>query len=114
MTIWRNCDGVTRRDCLQLGLGALLGGGLTGALRSHGPSAGGGRQAAAGGQLYPDLDGRRADALRDVGPQAGCTGRDSRRIRGHPDEAAGSVFLAIPAAAGIAGRPDRRHPLDPP
>jgi hypothetical protein len=37
----RNCAGVTRRDCLQLGLGALLGGGLASALRakSSGPGA---------------------------------------------------------------------------
>ena len=33
MTIRRNCDGMSRRDCLQLGLGALLGGGLVHALR---------------------------------------------------------------------------------
>ena len=31
-----NCNGVTRRDCLQLGLGALLGGGLVTALRAAG------------------------------------------------------------------------------
>jgi hypothetical protein len=29
----RNCEGVSRRDCLKLGLGALFGGGLTDALR---------------------------------------------------------------------------------
>jgi len=29
-----NCNGVTRRDCLQLGLGALLGGGLASAIRA--------------------------------------------------------------------------------
>jgi len=28
-----NCAGVTRRDCLRLGLGALAGGGLARALR---------------------------------------------------------------------------------
>src|SRR5262245_1822825 len=33
MPVRTNCDGVTRRDCLQLGLGALLGGGLAHALR---------------------------------------------------------------------------------
>jgi hypothetical protein len=31
--IHRNCEGMTRRDCLQLGLGALFGGGLVHALR---------------------------------------------------------------------------------
>ncbi len=31
-----NCEGVSRRDCLQLGLGGLLGGGLVGALRARG------------------------------------------------------------------------------
>src|ERR687893_517946 len=35
MAIRRNCSGVTRRDCLQLGLGALLGGGLANALRAR-------------------------------------------------------------------------------
>lgn len=32
MTIHRNCQGMARRDCLKLGLGSLLGGGLTSAL----------------------------------------------------------------------------------
>src|SRR6187551_2955298 len=30
----RNCEGIARRDTLKLGLGALLGGGLVGALRA--------------------------------------------------------------------------------
>ena len=30
-----NCEGATRRDCLQLGLGTLMAGGLTGALRAR-------------------------------------------------------------------------------
>jgi hypothetical protein len=34
MSWHRNCAGHTRRDCLKLGLGALLGGGLAGALRA--------------------------------------------------------------------------------
>ncbi len=34
-----NCAGVTRRDCLQLGLGTLLGGGLVTALRARGIAA---------------------------------------------------------------------------
>ena len=33
MTTHTNCQGMTRRDCLRLGLGALLGGGLAHALR---------------------------------------------------------------------------------
>ncbi|VTS05788.1 DUF1501 domain-containing protein [Tuwongella immobilis] len=33
MTLHRNCAGLTRRDCLQLGLGGLLGTGLTDLLR---------------------------------------------------------------------------------
>jgi hypothetical protein len=32
MTVQRNCEGVRRRDCLKLGLGALMGGGLASAL----------------------------------------------------------------------------------
>lgn len=45
MSIYRNCQGITRRDCLQLGLGALAGGGLVNLLRLQAqaaPSAGGG------------------------------------------------------------------------
>lgn len=34
-THWRNCEGISRRDCLQLGLGGLIAGGLTGALRAQ-------------------------------------------------------------------------------
>ena len=34
MPTWKNCAGVTRRDCLQLGLVTLLGGGLATALRA--------------------------------------------------------------------------------
>lgn len=34
-----NCNGVSRRDCLRLGLGGLLGGGLVGALRAQGGDA---------------------------------------------------------------------------
>jgi hypothetical protein len=36
MSVWTNCAGVSRRDCLQLGLGALFGGGLAHALRLRG------------------------------------------------------------------------------
>lgn len=39
MAIRKNCEGTTRRDCLQLGLGGLLAGGLTGALRSAAATA---------------------------------------------------------------------------
>ena len=35
----RNCSGVSRRDCLQLGLGTLLGGGLASALAARGFAA---------------------------------------------------------------------------
>src|SRR5437868_9203699 len=33
MATWTNCAGISRRDCLRLGLGALTGGGLAHALR---------------------------------------------------------------------------------
>jgi hypothetical protein len=39
MTIRRNCDGTTRRDCIQFGIGGLLGGGLVNTLRARGESA---------------------------------------------------------------------------
>lgn len=39
MTTHRNCEGFSRRDCLHLGLSALIGGGLTGALRLRAQAA---------------------------------------------------------------------------
>ncbi len=39
MPTWKNCNGVSRRDALQLGLGTLLGGGLVTALRARGFAA---------------------------------------------------------------------------
>jgi len=36
MASHRNCEGMKRRDCLKLGLGALLGGGFVNALRTRG------------------------------------------------------------------------------
>ncbi|MBC8352014.1 MAG: DUF1501 domain-containing protein [Planctomycetes bacterium] len=39
MATQRNCEGFTRRDCLQLGMGGLLGGGLVGALQARGDAA---------------------------------------------------------------------------
>lgn len=39
MSVRRNCEGMTRRDCLQLGLGGLLAGGLVGALRATAQAA---------------------------------------------------------------------------
>jgi len=39
MTQHRNCEGMTRRDCLQLGLGGFLGVGVAGALRLRAQSA---------------------------------------------------------------------------
>jgi uncharacterized protein (DUF1501 family) len=48
MKVRTNCEGMSRRDCLQLGLGGLVSGGLVGALRSKVVAApGGGRQAKA-------------------------------------------------------------------
>src|SRR6478752_1393267 len=39
MSLHKNCAGVSRRDCLQLGLGAMFGGGLVHALRLRGVAA---------------------------------------------------------------------------
>lgn len=39
MSLHTNCTGLTRRDCLQVGLGALLGGGLAHALRLRADAA---------------------------------------------------------------------------
>ena len=40
MAFHTNCAGMTRRDCLQLGLGALMGGGLASVLRARESGAG--------------------------------------------------------------------------
>jgi hypothetical protein len=40
MKTYRNCEGISRRHCLQLGLGGLVGGGLIGALRAQTSAAG--------------------------------------------------------------------------
>ena len=40
MAMQRNCEGATRRDCLQLGLGGVLGGGLASLLRARASAAG--------------------------------------------------------------------------
>ncbi len=39
MTRWKNCEGTSRRDCIQLGIGGLLGGSLVNTLRARGESA---------------------------------------------------------------------------
>src|SRR4051794_24812654 len=39
MSLYTNCERTTRRDCLRLGLGALIGGGLVDALRLKGQAA---------------------------------------------------------------------------
>jgi hypothetical protein len=49
MSVHTNCERLTRRDCLQLGLGALLGGGLVDALRVRGQAA----EAAGAGKNRP-------------------------------------------------------------
>lgn len=58
MSVFRNCDGVTRRHCLRLGLGTLLGGGLVDALRLRGRAAQStGREAAAKACILIWMDG---------------------------------------------------------
>ena len=39
MTVRTNCEGTTRRDCIQFGIGGLLGGGLVNTLRARGELA---------------------------------------------------------------------------
>src|SRR5262245_34696527 len=39
MAVHTNCESITRRDCIKLGLGALIGGGLIDALRLRGEAA---------------------------------------------------------------------------
>src|SRR5688572_21442979 len=39
MTQYKNCEGTSRRDCLKLGLGTILGGGMVNLLRMRGQAA---------------------------------------------------------------------------
>ena len=111
MGLHTNCESVTRRDCLRLGLGALIGGGLVDALRVRGEAALAGPTAV---ELHPDLDGRRAEPLRDVRPQAGRT----QEIRGEfspiDDVGPGDPLLRADDAAGGDRRQARDRPFDPP
>ena len=73
--IGRNCEGMSRRDSLALGLGGLIAGGLSGALRASAAAAGEPADVdqETGRRLHSDLDGRRTKSLRDVRPQTGST-----------------------------------------
>jgi hypothetical protein len=53
----RNCQGFSRRDCLKLGLGTLLGGGLASALRLRAAAAATGGTKAATGCILVWMDG---------------------------------------------------------
>ncbi len=55
MKTYRNCQGMTRRNCLQLGLGAAVGGGFVDALRMR--AAGAGREAKPTSCILVWLDG---------------------------------------------------------
>lgn len=58
MKFSKNCEGVSRRDCLRLGLGTLFGGGLVDALRVRGMAARqGGREAEAKACILIWMDG---------------------------------------------------------
>lgn len=46
MEFFRNCEGISRRNCLRLGLGAFFGGGLVDMLRARGEAAATGQPAA--------------------------------------------------------------------
>lgn len=62
MSLMRRCDGVTRRNAVQVGLGGMLGTGLASGLRAMAES----RvwwTCGEGDQLYSDLDGWWSDAF---------------------------------------------------
>ncbi|MEO2023051.1 MAG: DUF1501 domain-containing protein [Pirellulaceae bacterium] len=72
----QNCEGITRRDCLQLGVGGLIGGGLVGALRAQAlaaPTVKGPRQATRciliwqdGGPTHYETFDPKPDAPREI------------------------------------------------
>src|SRR5688572_2330593 len=57
MDFSRNCAGMTRRHCLRLGLGTLIGGGLVDALRLRGQAAAATGQPAAKSCILIWMDG---------------------------------------------------------
>src|SRR5436305_1874865 len=57
MALHKNCNGMTRRDCLKLGLGAVLGGGLAHALRLRAASPSSGPAPRARGCILIWMDG---------------------------------------------------------
>ncbi len=73
MGLHTNCESVTRRDCLRLGLGALIGGGLVDALRLRGEAALPGRRPSSciliwmdGGPSHYETFDPKPDAPREV------------------------------------------------
>ncbi|HEX4588854.1 MAG TPA: DUF1501 domain-containing protein, partial [Gemmataceae bacterium] len=57
MATWTNCAGLSRRDCLRLGLGTIFGGGLAHALRLRASAADAGPNMQAKGCILIWLDG---------------------------------------------------------
>jgi hypothetical protein len=91
MAIHRNCAGVTRRDCLQLGLGALLGGGLVHALRLRAQAAPAGASAPAaksciliwmdGGPTHYETFDPKPDAPKEIRGEFGVTATKLAGVR---------------------------------
>ena len=103
----------TRRDCLQLGLGALLGGGLAHALRARGagePAARPRRPRAASssGWTAGRPTSRRSTPSRTPRPRSAASSSRS------PPTVPGRPLLRAHDAAGGDRRQVRRRPLDPP
>ena len=98
-----NCESITRRDGLRLGLGALIGGGLIDALRLRGMAVQC-RSARRRDELHPDLDGRRAEPLRDVRPQARRARRDPGQVGADRHQGSRDLVLAAHDAAGHGRR----------
>lgn len=57
MALWTNCNGMSRRDCLQLGLGTLFGGGLATAFRAQAQAKAPGKTAPAKSCILIWMDG---------------------------------------------------------
>lgn len=96
MTAHQNCEGLIRRDCLKLGLGALMGGGLANALRGRAEaSSSTPRQTSC---ILIWLDGG-AEPFRDIRPEAAGSLRNSRRVRADRDARPRHVLLGEHDAA---------------
>ena len=105
-----NCEGISRRDGLKLGLGGLIAGGLSGALRATSAAAAS-RQASGSPDRQADaciliwMDGGPSH-YETFDPKPEAPARNTRPIRPHRNPDTRNPVFAADAAAGCDFRDD--------